>query len=99
MMVSPSSTPTLQQLMTTLATRLASGGRFATQLQLHQPVSASPLAFPVKAQYCPGCGLDVFTNPEAEVRLYQAAPDPLDALVLVHCACGQTQALPAYLFE
>lgn len=95
-MVSPSS---IQQILTELATRLATGGRFATQLQVQQPVSASPLAFPVKAEYCPGCHLDLFTNPDATVWMHQQRPDPLDDLVTLRCNCGRQVEVPAYLFQ
>ena len=80
--------------------KIANGGPFATKLQLGQAVSASPLGFPVKADYCPRCQMDVFTNPDAMVmHLIPHQPDPLDDEVLIRCDCGAHIFLPAYLFQ
>ena len=91
-----SSSPTLPS---DFVAKVANGGPYATHLQLQQAVSASPLAFPVKAEYCPTCGLDVFTHPDARVTALTTPPDPLDAEVEVTCECGQHIFLPAYLFQ
>lgn len=70
--------------------------RPGSTLQLNQPLSAATLGQPTKYQFCPHCGLDVFSNPGAKVL--DIPVDPRDN-VRVLCDCGEYCYVPKWLFK